>query len=196
METSVFFSKEEVQKSALCQENHLMFFWDMKGPILAHFQVHGQTVNSADYCALLRNTLKSAIHSKRTGMLSKTVLLQHDNLRLHTAAATAETVQQLGFERLRHPPYSLDLALSNYHIFGPLKEMQHSGRFTSDDEVKEAVHTWLREQLKSFFSAEIQKLGLHNKVLCLIAHSYFSKCIVLHGDYEKVIYSVAHSYFC
>ena len=93
-------------------------------------------------------------------MPSKKVLLHHDNARPHTwtAAATVETVRQLGFELLQHPPYSPDLAPSNYHIFDPLKEALCRRRFTSDEEVKEAVHTWLRKQLKSFFYAGIQKL--------------------------------------
>jgi len=88
-------------------------------------------------------------------MLPKKVLLHYDNIRPHTAAATVETVQQLGFELLQHPPYSPDLAPSDYHIFGALKEALRSRRFASDEEVKEAVHTWLREQPKSFFSAGI-----------------------------------------
>jgi len=65
-------------------------------------------------------------------------------------------VQQLGFELLQHP-HSPDLAPSDYHIFGPLKEALHGRRIISDEEVKEAVHTWLREQPKSF-STGIQKL--------------------------------------
>jgi len=76
-------------------------------------------------------------------MLSKKVLLHHDNARPHTAAGTVETVQQLGFKLLQHPPYSPDLAPSDYHIFGPLKEAMRSRKFTSDEEVKEAAHTWL-----------------------------------------------------
>jgi len=42
----------------------------------------------------------------------------HDNTRLHTACLTLETVEQLGFEALPHLPYSLDLAPSDYHLFG------------------------------------------------------------------------------
>jgi hypothetical protein len=60
---------------------------------------------------------------------------------------------------------------SNYHIFGPLKEALRSHRFSSDEGVKEAVHTRLREQPKSFFSAGIQKLV-----------ERYNKCIVLQGD--------------
>ena len=35
---------------------------------------------------------------------SQKVLLHHDNARPHTAAAKVETMQQLGFELLQHPP--------------------------------------------------------------------------------------------
>jgi histone-lysine N-methyltransferase SETMAR len=107
-------------------------------------------------------------------MLSKKVLLHHDNARPHTAAATVETVQQPGFERLQHPPYSPDLVLSDYHIFGPLKEALRGRRFTSDEEVKEAMHTWLQQQPKSFFSAGIQELV-----------DRYNKRIVLQGDYVE-----------
>ena len=47
---------------------------------------------------------------------------------------------------------------SDYYKFGPLKEALRGRRFDSDEEVKEAVHSWPREQTKSFFSAGIQKL--------------------------------------
>ena len=67
----------------------------------------------------------------------------------HTAAATVDTVQQLGFELLQHPPYSPALAPNDYHIFSALKKALRHCRFTSDVEVKEAVHTRLREQPKS-----------------------------------------------
>ena len=37
---------------------------------------------------------------------------------------------------MTHPPYSPDLALSDYHLFGPLKEELRGRRFTSDQEVR------------------------------------------------------------
>jgi histone-lysine N-methyltransferase SETMAR len=41
---------------------------------------------------------------------------------LHSVAATNEAIRQLKFELLPHPPYSLDLAPSDYHMFGPTKK--------------------------------------------------------------------------
>ena len=49
-------------------------------------------------------------------------MLLHDNIRPHTAANTAQTLRKLKFEVMAHPPYSPDLAPSDYHLFGPLKK--------------------------------------------------------------------------
>ena len=76
------------------------------------------TVQDSD---LMANNLKPAVRTKRRGLLSKKVLLLHDNARPYTASHTVETINHLGFEVLEHPAYSPDLAPSDYHLFGPLK---------------------------------------------------------------------------
>jgi hypothetical protein len=53
---------------------------------------------------------------------------------------------------MEHPAYSPDLAPSDFHLFGPLKEALRRRRFScDDDDVKAAVHQWLRAQPKIFF---------------------------------------------
>jgi histone-lysine N-methyltransferase SETMAR len=89
----------------------LTLFWDYKGPILQHYMPRGLTINSKSYCDLLQNHLKPAVRSKRRGMLSSGVLLQHDNVHLHTAHATAKKITDLHLECIPHPAYSPDLAL-------------------------------------------------------------------------------------
>lgn len=68
----------------------------------------------------------------------KEALLLHDNSRSHSMADTTEAIRQLKFE-LPHPPYSQNLALLNYHMFGWLKEVSYRQRFVIDDEVKDVV---------------------------------------------------------
>ena len=104
----------------------------------------GTTVTSAAYSDLLQNHLRPAIKSKRRGLLSSGVLLQHDNARPHTACTTVATITDLHFECLPHPPCSPDLAPSDFHMFGPLKEAMGGKKFRSDEEVRHAVHEWLR----------------------------------------------------
>ena len=46
----------------------------------------------------------------RRGKLARSVLLEHDNARLHTNDETAGAIAQPGFEIIPHPRCSLDLA--------------------------------------------------------------------------------------
>jgi transposase len=44
-------------------------------------------------------------------------ILQNDNATPHTSARTREAIERLGFPLLPHPPYSPDLAPSDFHLF-------------------------------------------------------------------------------
>ena len=160
--------------STSTSEEKITIFWDSKGPILEDFLEKGSTINSASYCDLLANRLKPAIRTKRRGLLSKKVLLQHDNARPHVAKATIETINKLGFEVLEHPAYSPDLAPSDYHLFAPLKDALRGRKFSSDESVQKAVHQWLCDQPKTFFSDGIYKLV-----------DRWNKCIEMGGDYVE-----------
>jgi histone-lysine N-methyltransferase SETMAR len=108
-------------------------------------------VTSATYVDLIKNHLHPAIKSKRRGRLGTGVLLQHDNSRPHTARSTVATIQDLSFECLPHPPYTPDLAPSDFHLFGPLKQAMRGKSFRNDKEVQQVVHEWLRSKPKEFF---------------------------------------------
>ena len=72
-------------------------------------------------------------------------MLQLKASQSHTARLTLETVDQMGSEVLPHPPYSPDLAPSDY-LFGPMKKMLGGQKFASDTEVLSTVRQWLRQQ--------------------------------------------------
>ena len=153
----------------------LTVFWDSQGPVLEHYQERGTTINSSLYSEMLTDRLKSAIRSKRRVLLSKGVMLLYDNAHPHTAAHTAETLRKLKFEVIARPPYSPDLAPSNYHLFGTLKEALRGHRLTSDQEVKEAEYAWLAAQPKTLFLEGIRMLVQR-----------WTKCIEKQGDYDEI----------
>ena len=131
METSSIALQGKVQNPTIRRKTDAYSVLGITMPILEHYQERG-TINSAWYSDMLTDRLKPAIRSKRGGLLSKGVVLLHDNARPHIATHTAETLRKLKFEIMTHPPYSPDLALSDYHLFGPLKEALSGRRFTSD----------------------------------------------------------------
>jgi histone-lysine N-methyltransferase SETMAR len=152
----------------------LTLFWDERVVLLEHYTPRGNTVTSASYSDLLKKHIRPAVRSKRRGLLTRGVLLQHDNARPHTARATVATIQDLHFECLPHPPYSEDLAPSDYHVSGPLKEVMGGKKFRSDIKVQQAVHEWLRRQPQESFSR-----GIHT--LC----KRWRACIERNGDYVE-----------
>jgi histone-lysine N-methyltransferase SETMAR len=82
----------------------------------------------------------------------------HSNVRPHTAAHTVESLPQMKFQVLKHPPCSPDLASPGFHQFLPLNDALRGCHFASDQQIKEAVHAWLVTQPKTFFLGSIQKL--------------------------------------
>ena len=86
-------------------------------------------------------------------------LFFHDNAPAHRALATQKKLPYLGFQCLDHPPYSSDLAPSDYHLFPGLKKKQLKGRhFSYDAEVIAAAETWLNGQHSEYFVSGLQKL--------------------------------------
>jgi hypothetical protein len=68
------------------------------------------------------------------------------------------TIEELQFECIPHPPFSPDLAPSDFHVFGPLTGSLSGRQFRDDDEVRSAVHEWLRTRQR-FFSADSMRLS-------------------------------------
>lgn len=132
-------------------------FWDQEGVILVDFMPKGTTINSEAYILTLTK-LKIRLRRCRPHLSESNVLLQHDNARPHTSFRTREQISKWGWTTLPHPAYSPDLAPSDYHLFGPMKEALRGQRFSDDGEVISAVRQWLRSQPKSFYEAGIQAL--------------------------------------
>ena len=84
---------------------------------MIEFLEPGKTINAAHYVQTLLK-LRRALHDKRPG---RKVILQHNNTRSHTAHLTLEKIENMAWEVLPHPPYSPDLAPSDYHLFGFVK---------------------------------------------------------------------------
>jgi histone-lysine N-methyltransferase SETMAR len=116
----------------------LIVFWDSQGVLLTHFQKHGENVNSASYCEVLLK-LRNAIRRKRPGQLARDVLLHHDSARPNTARTIQKGIQELQWELLEHPPYSPDLAASDFSLFDPLKNQFGAKHFVDDEEVETDV---------------------------------------------------------
>jgi hypothetical protein len=78
-------------------------------------------------------------------------ILQQDNVVQHKANKTFETNWDLKFERLEHYSYSLDFVCRDFHMSGPLKDAFMGAHVSNDEEVTNAVHSWLSTQYRNIF---------------------------------------------
>ena len=106
-------------------------------------------------------------------ILTKGVVLLH-NARPHTAARTKALIKIFNWEIFDQPPYSPDLAPSDYHLFTKMKVWLATQRFHTDEELMDGVNNWLHNLAVSFFDERLQKLV-----------SRYNKCLNVDGNYVE-----------
>ena len=93
------------------------------GILLIDYLPKGQSINTEYYSSLLVQLMDIVKEKRRgAGRSPRGILFLHDNAPAHRALATQKELAYLGFQCLDHPPYSPDLAPSDYHLFPGLKK--------------------------------------------------------------------------
>ena len=132
------------------------------------------TITGVFYANLL-DQLRTPIRKKRRGRLSKCVLLQQDNTRVHTCKGAIDAVERNEFKSIPHTASSPDLALSDFFLFPNLEKEIHGCHFRSDEEVVTAAEDWVSGKDPNFSSSGLNAL-VHR----------WSKFITLEGNhFEK-----------
>ena len=103
------------------------------------------------------------------------------NAPAHTSQVAMTTTTECGFEVLPHPPYSPDMAPSDFYLFPKLKSNLRGTQFgsnegviaaRSNEGVIAAMNEYLEDQEKDSYLEGISKL-----------EQKWTKCIALKGDY-------------
>lgn len=113
-------------------------FWGVKGIILVEFLPKNTTVTGRYYAEQMHR-LRNAIKEKRRGLLSREVILLHDNAPPHKSLVAQAAIRECGFAQLHHPPYSPDLAPSDYFLFPNTKKYLKGKRFESAEEIMSSI---------------------------------------------------------
>ena len=116
-----------------------------------------------------------AIEGRNRGkscMKRKKILFLQDNAPAHKSIATTAKINDLKLQLLPHPPYSPDLAPSDYYLFPNLKRWLINKKFSSREEIIDAAEEYFADLSGNYVSDGIKKL-----------ENRWNKCIELKGDY-------------
>ncbi|EFN75178.1 Histone-lysine N-methyltransferase SETMAR, partial [Harpegnathos saltator] len=81
-----------------------------------------------------------------------------DNARPHVSPMTRQKLLRLGWDVLVHPPYSPDLAPSDYHLFRALRNNLNNKTFGSLDILKNHLDDFFAQRSQDFYKRGIMKL--------------------------------------
>jgi histone-lysine N-methyltransferase SETMAR len=130
--------RKSLNKPCLPVRKLATVFWDRKGVLMVEFMQQGTTTTLELYCETLKK-MRGGLPNKRRAMLTSSIVIFHDTARPHTAARTRALLEHFNWVLSDHPPYSLDLALSDYQLFTYLKNWLRSQRFNNNEELMEGV---------------------------------------------------------
>ncbi|XP_073986846.1 histone-lysine N-methyltransferase SETMAR-like [Rhodnius prolixus] len=131
---------------------------EKKGPVYYELLKQEKTINADLYCNQL-DKLNAAIKEKRPALASrKGIVFHHDNARPHTAMLTQQKLNALGWEVLSHPPYSPDIAPSDYYLFRSLQNYLTGKKFKSFESFSKAVADYFNSKDENFYKTGIHRL--------------------------------------
>lgn len=136
----------------------LCCWWDIRG--LIHFELlePAQTINTALYCEQLERVQAKLIETRPQLVNRKGVVFHQDNARPHVSSLSLKKIKDLGWELLEHPPYSPDLAPSDYHLFRAMTNYFGKKKFNSSKEVKNDIIAFFASKHDTFYQSGIKKL--------------------------------------
>lgn len=147
----------------------LTVFWDRRRIVKIDFLDKGSTMTGAYYSELLQDARKS--RRKSPGV---PLWFLHDNAPIHTCNVSTNILEHCGFKVLQHPPYSPDLAPSDFALFRHLKKELRGHQFSEAAKLKDAVTEILGKLPKEFFENAFEDLIRRWK-----------KCVEQNGSYVE-----------
>jgi histone-lysine N-methyltransferase SETMAR len=151
----------------------LTIVWNPSGFHLINILAKGCTFNSTHYITEILSPLADWRLTEAGGCKRK-LIVHADNARPHVARQTIGFLEQNGMKRGPHPPYSPDLAPSDFYLFGYVKGCLAGNAFADADELLDAVQRILegieKATLQAVFLEWMERL---------------EKCIDTNGEYVE-----------
>jgi len=133
-------------------------WWSSAGIIHYEFLQSGQTITGDRYCQELDDFHKKLLILQPALANRKGPILLHDNARPHISKQVQIKINELGYEVLPHPPYSPDLAPTDYHFFKHLDAFVANKFYNSEGDLKNDVISFIESRSPEFCSIGINKL--------------------------------------
>ena len=133
----------------------LSVWWDVHGIVYWTLLPTNTTITADVYCEQLEN-LRANLSAKRPQ--HDKIYFQYDNARPHIAKSVCKKLLEYGWELLPHPPYSPDLAPTDYHLFRSLSNDLREKIFEEETDLENYLATFFDSKPKELYAKGIHDL--------------------------------------
>ena len=135
----------------------LTVWWDVKGIIYWELLPDGCTVTADLYCQQLDHVAQK-LKDKQDRLY-----FLYDNARPHVAKSTREKSLELGWITIPYPPYSPDLAPTDYHLFRSLSNHLREKKFDDENNLQSDLPNFISQKYLDFYERGIFSLLEHQR---------------------------------
>jgi histone-lysine N-methyltransferase SETMAR len=165
---------KRVRNTINAEKAMLTVFWSPLGFPVVEVLAKKKTFTSEYFCETICTKLVACAPEETRRNGGRKLTIHMDNASPHRSKQTTEFMQKSRLNSAPHPPYSPDLAPSDFYLFGKVKDMLKGQEFKSSEEILEAIITILRgitrDELDRVFANWERRLA---------------RCIELNGDYVE-----------
>jgi histone-lysine N-methyltransferase SETMAR len=133
----------------------LCVWWSVSGIVYWELLPEKSTITATKYCLQLMNI---ASEIQKRSLQQRKIFFHHDNARPHVANVVKSKIASLGWELLPHPPYSPDLAPSDYHLFRSLTNDIRDRNFDNETDLKSYLQDFFDSKTPEFYANGIRDL--------------------------------------
>ena len=151
-----------VRRSQYEKKNMFVVFFWTTGPEFIHMVNSGNSITGDYYQEFCLKPLLNNIKRKRSRSGLHGIKLYHDNARPHQKTSVKDFLGEQGVLVMRHPPYSPDLAPSDFWLFGHLKRQLVT--YSDSNSLEQAVTNELRaiteDEYRKTFNKWVDRMKL------------------------------------
>lgn len=136
----------------------LSIWWDIRGIIHYELMNPNQTINSEIYCQQLTRLHQELVKKRPSLVNRKQIVFHHDNAKPHISKVTQQKIIELGWELLPHPPYSPDLAPTDYHLFRSMQSFFNGKTFVKKVDLEQELIKFFESKEEAFYRRGIEQL--------------------------------------
>jgi [histone H3]-lysine36 N-dimethyltransferase SETMAR len=141
-----------------CGKVMLCVWWNVFGIVHHELLPANRTLNSKTYCEQLDRVEQALIQKHPSLVNRKGVLILQDNARPHVSKETRQKMEQLKWELLPHPPYSPDIAPSDFHLFQSLSHHLANKHYRDRNDIEIDIAEFFMSKPTRFYHDGIYEL--------------------------------------